>query len=408
MKFTTADRSTFSLEHKPVVLTTVPYYLPGFKGGGKLVSVRNLVAGLGSQYRFRVLTADRDLGDAHPYQGIDLNRWIENEDSEVFYTNSHRDWLEPIGRALSRTDYDVLHLNTVFSLPFGIVPLLLRRFGRFARKPLIVAPRGELGPGALAIKSVRKRTFLAVARRVGLFEGVRWQATGDEEARDIRGIFGLRARISVAPDLLSPEYRSWKVTSYRKRFGRLDILFLSRVTPKKNLHLAIEALRGLPGDITFRIVGPIDDEPYWGRCRKLILTLPSNVRTEYSGPIAIAEVGNMLGRHGLFFLPTANENFGYVIFEALLTGCPVLTSDQTPWRGLAKKGIGWDLPLSRVDSMRATLKHCVAMDELAHREMSLRARQFALSYLVCDRSAIRNAEMFRDALRDCPPPVGTN
>jgi glycosyltransferase involved in cell wall biosynthesis len=48
----------------------------------------------------------------------------------------------------------------------------------------------------------------------------------------------------------------------------------------------------------------------------------------------------------LFFLPTAGENFGHAIFEALSTGAPVLISDQTPWRGLAASMAGWDLPLT--------------------------------------------------------------
>ncbi len=58
-----------SRERKPVVLSTVPYYLPGFKGGGKLVTIRNLVAALGNQFHFKVMTADRDLGDSESYRG---------------------------------------------------------------------------------------------------------------------------------------------------------------------------------------------------------------------------------------------------------------------------------------------------------------------------------------------------
>ena len=225
-----------------------------------------------------------------------------------------------------------------------------------------------------------------------------WQASGDEEARDIRNVFGAGARIAIAPDLLSAEYRSWRSSQYRKRPGQLDIVFLSRITPKKNLHLAIEALRGLDGDITFRIVGPVDDSQYWARCQKLIATLGPNIRIDYSGPIAISEVGNCFGRHGLFFLPTANENFGFVILEALLAGCPVLISDQTPWRDLPRKGIGWDLPLARPDLMRATLRHCIAMDAQSHRSISKRAREFALDYVARDDSANRNAAMFHSVL----------
>jgi glycosyltransferase involved in cell wall biosynthesis len=393
-----AAKKMRSHELKPVVLTTVPYYLPGFKGGGKLITVRNLVAALSGQFQFKVLTADRDLGDARSYEGISPNRWVTNGDCEIFYADSHRGSLQSICQQLSRTDYEVLHLNTVFSRPFGIVPLFLRRFGRIGRRPMVIAPRGELAPGALAIKSGRKKSFLAAARSLGLFNGAIWQASGDEEAHDIRNICGAGARIAIAPDLLSAEYQRWQSSQYRKRPGQLDIVFLSRITPVKNLHLAIEALRGLDGDITFRIVGPIDDSQYWARCQKLISTLGSRVRIDYSGPIATSEVGNCFGRHGLLFLPTANENFGFVILEALLAGCPVLISDQTPWRDLAEKGVGWDLPLSRPDLIRATLQHCIAMDAQSHRSMSNRAREFALDYMARDDSAARNVAMFRAVL----------
>ncbi len=393
-----ADTASHSNSRKPVVLTTVPYYLPGYKGGGKLITVRNLVGGLSSQFRFKVLTADRDLGDVQPYQGVPANRWLCNENCEVLYASPSRNSLQTIGEQLSRVDYDVLHLNTVFSWRFGIVPLLLRRLRRIADVPTVIAPRGELAPAALAIKSARKKSFLTAARGVGLFEGAMWQATSDDEARDIRHIFGSRARIVIAPDLLSIDYQNWRPSSYYKRPGQLDIVFLSRITPKKNLHLAIEALRGLEGDITFRIAGPVDNARYWARCRKMIATVGSNIRTDYLGPIAISEIANTLGRHGLFFLPTANENLGYVILEALLAGCPVLISDQTPWRDLAEKAIGWDLPLARPDLMRAVLQHCVAMDAETHRGISNRARQFALEHIARDQSSAQNAVMFDSVL----------
>jgi len=393
-----AVQETRSIERKPVVLTTVPYYLPGFKGGGKLLTVRNLVAGLSGQFQFKVMTADRDLGDAHSYEGIPANRWVANGDCEIFYAQPHRGSLRAIREQLCRTDYDVLHLNTIFSRLFGIVPLLLRRFGLVAPRPMVIAPRGELGAGALAIKPGRKKSFLAAARRFGLFDGAVWQASSDAEARDIRRVVGVGARIAIAADLLSAEYPGWRSSQYHKQAGRLAIVFLSRITPKKNLHLAIEALRGLEGDITLQIVGPIDDSHYWARCLKLIATLGSNIRIDYSGPIAISEVANVFGSRGLLFLPTANENFGFVIVEALLAGCPVLISDQTPWRNLPKKGIGWDLPLARPDLIRVALKQCIAMDALSHRAMSHRAREFALDYMARDHSAAANAAMLHSVL----------
>ena len=395
----TAVRNELSpFEAKPVVLTTVPYCLPGFKGGGKLITVRNLVAGLSNRFRFKVLTANRDLGSTQSYEGIPTNQWSARADCEVFYADFRRPIVESIREQLAQDDYDILHLNTIFSWPFGIVPLLVRRFVRSVRRPTVIAPRGELAPAALAIKPARKKGFLAAAHRLGLFEDATWQASGDEEGREIRNVAGAGARIAIGPDLLAADYGSWSPSRYRKHAGRLDIVFLSRISPKKNLHLAIEALYGLKGDIRFRIVGPIDDATYWARCRKSMAALGSNIQVDYRGPISTSEVGDCFARHGLLLLPTANENFGFVILEALLAGCPVLISDQTPWRRLGEKGIGWDLPLVRMDLLRSTLQHCVEMDRDAHRRVANRAREFALDYIARDDSAARNAAMFYSML----------
>jgi glycosyltransferase involved in cell wall biosynthesis len=387
-----------SRERKPVVLSTVPYYLPGFKGGGKLVTVRNLVAALSSQFHFKVMTADRDLGDAKCYEAVAINRWVTGSDCEIFYARESLTSLPAMCAELQRTHHDILHLNTIFSRRFGMIPLILRRFGLISRKPTVIAPRGELAPAALAVKAGRKQSFLAMARKFGLFDEVMWQASGEEEARDIDNVIGRGAHILIAPDVLSEDYRSWQPSRYRKRAAQLDILFLSRITPVKNLHLAIEALGQLTGEITFRVAGPIDDSSYWARCRMLIATLGANIRTEYAGPVATSDLPNWFGRHGLFFLPTASESFGFVILEAMLAGCPVLISDQTRWRDLQQNGVGWDLPLSRPDLMRERLQQCIAMDAAAHRCMSDRARELALDYIARDDSAARNAALFHSVL----------
>lgn len=382
----------------PVVLTTVPYYLPGFKGGGKLFTVRNLVAGLGDRFHFKVLTADRDLGDARAYPDIEVDRWNRHGDCEIFYAGPQRTSFTAIWRIFKQSDYDIIQLNSIWSRRFGLAPLMLRKAGRMPRKPMIIAPRGELGAGALAIKATRKRMLLAIGLRLGWFEDVTWQATCEEEAHDIRRVIGTGARIVIAPDLLSREYRHWKASRYGKRRDRLDVVFLSRISPKKNLHMAIEALRGLRGDIRFRVAGPIDDAAYWARCKKLMRTPGSNIRSDYLGPLSNPEVADCLAGHGLLFLPSANENFGFVILEALLSGCPVLLSDQTPWRNLKHEGVGWDIPLSQPDLMREALRECIAMDADSHKKISERAREYAIDFIQRDDSGPRNAAMFQEVL----------
>jgi len=45
---------------KPTVLAFTACYLPGYKGGGPIRSVANIVDRLGEEFSFRIFTGDRD------------------------------------------------------------------------------------------------------------------------------------------------------------------------------------------------------------------------------------------------------------------------------------------------------------------------------------------------------------
>ena len=101
--------------------------------------------------------------------------------------------------------------------------------------------------------------------------------------------------------------------------------------------------------VNFEIFGPAEDAAYWKSCQDLIANLPPNIRVHWHGETSNDGVVAAMATTDLFFLPTAGENFGHAIFEALSTGVPVLISDQTPWRDLAAASAGWDLPLADMD-----------------------------------------------------------
>ena len=102
--------------------------------------------------------------------------------------------------------------------------------------------------------------------------------------------------------------------------------------------------------------------------------------------------------HDLFFLPTLGENFGHVILEAFCAGCPVLISDQTPWRDLQGKGIGWDLPLDRPDLFQDVLQNCVDMNSLEYVKWSDRAREYGFQVTTGDKVVEQNRQLFQYAV----------
>jgi glycosyltransferase involved in cell wall biosynthesis len=107
----------------------------------------------------------------------------------------------------------------------------------------------------------------------------------------------------------------------------------------------------------------------------------------------------MLAQYDFLLLPTLGENFGYVILEALAAGCPVLISDESPWRNLQAAGVGWDMPLSEPERWRAALRECVEMEPQRYREMSERARCFVHEWAASIAFREDQVELFQHALR---------
>ena len=401
----------------PCVLIMMAHYLPGFKAGGPIRSVANMVDHLGSEFDFHIVTSDRDLGDKEPYPGIVRNVWTQVSNAKVIYVRRSIIGLPTIWKILTEKRYSILCINGVFSKRFSIFPLLAHRAGLAREVPLIISLRGEFSPAALKIHSKRKRLFLTFMRLFRLTHGIVWHASSEFERQDIlrqfAGVTSIEVRsgmpmqrtrevkqsILIAADVNPKVTKEELGISPHKEPGRLKIVFVSRVSRMKNLDGAIRLLTGLSGSIEFHIYGPIEDRRYWQKCTALIKAVDRNIQINYCGVLRPEEVSKTFSQYHLFLLPTHGENFGHVIAESLAAGCPVLISDQTPWRDLERLGVGWDFPLDQPERFHAVLKRCVEMGGNAFRALSLRAKVYGLSKN-CDQEPVnRQREMFLHIMR---------
>lgn len=383
------------------VLFFLDYYLPGCKAGGPIRSLANMVDQLGNKFNFKVITRDRDFGDCAPYSGIVSNTWHSVGKAQVFYLSPQNLSLKILRHLICSTNPDIIYLNSFFSPVFTIKPLFLRRLGLIPNIPVIVAPRGEFSPGALAIKSFKKHIYLKTSKILCLYRNVVWQASSEYEEKDIRHWFGNCVEVIVAPNIPSSiaglRTTLSNYTEHKKITGKLKIIFLSRVARKKNLHGALRMLDNLKGEVQFDIYGPLEDLNYWAECKRVINLLPNNIRVQYMGSVEHDKVINIIREHDLFFLPTLGENYGHVIVEALVAGCPVLISDQTPWRNLEEKDVGWDLPLGHPEKFQDVLQKCINMNEQEYNILSNKAYKFGLK-IVEDKVALNlNRELFYKA-----------
>ena len=380
-----------TLNRKIVVLNFVGCYLPGFKGGGPIRTIANMLDKLGNEIQFYLITADRDLGDESAYPGITLNGWQQSGRAQVYYAAPGMGWLWRLMKVIQAFDGAAVHLNSFFSFRFSILPLIYWRVLK-PGKPVIVGPRGEFSQGALALKSPKKRAFIALAKAVGLYRGVIWHVSTAHEAADIRRVMGNKAQIRIAVDIACPPP---DVAMQPRQAGTpLRLLFLSRISPMKNLLGAIQMLQQVQCPVVLDVYGPAEDAAYWSSCQAAARQLPAHVQFNYCGALYPAQVPETMARYDLFYLPTLGENFGHVIAEALGCGLPVLIADTTPWRNLVQQKLGWDIPLSQPGQFAAAIESCSQMTAADYDAWRHSIRAWALAHIGNDEAVEQNRQLF--------------
>lgn len=332
-------------EKKPVVLTFLRHYLPGFKYGGPVRTLSNMTHCLGDDFEFKVVTLNRDMLETEPYPDVETNQWNRLGKCKVFYSSQKSISVQGFYQILRQTYHDVLYLNSLFDPLFTTLPLILEKSIYYNKKPIIIATRGELSEGALRLKWWKKKFFLTICKHF-LYRNVTWHASTDDEANLIYKHISPSSRIIVAKNLPDSSNAPAKLPAKHSHQDQsLRIVYLSRIQKNKNLKFALEILLNCSLDIRFDIWGTIEDKSYFSDCMELIKSMPKNISVQYKGIADHTEVHQIMAQYDLFFLTTHGENFGHVILEALSTGTPVLISDLTPWRNLQAARVGWDLPL---------------------------------------------------------------
>lgn len=391
--------------NKPKILIFSDFYLPGFKSGGAVRTLANMVERMRDEFEFSVVARNHDgWGDYEPYENVKTNEWNLIEEIPVFYFGTNGITRHQLRKIWSEVEPNAVFLVSFFS-SLTTKMLLMWRFRQLPAAaqtvPFILAPQGELSAGALNLKANKKRVFLSVTKKLGIYRRLIWKASSETEKADFARIFPNSRQIAVVPDLtprvILPSFDF--AAKPKKKAGELRLIYLSRVNRKKNLAHTLRILQNRSETIVFDVYGAHDDESYWRECLALIEKLPANVKIAVHGSIDYRDVAKTMSQSHFFILPTLSENFGHVVLEAMAAGCPVIISDTTPWRDLNQKNIGWDLDLKNLTAWRSALAEAIAMTPEDFAVRSRSARAFALEWLASPEIETVNRELFRNALK---------
>lgn len=340
-----------------------------------------MVERFNAKFDFRIITLDHDA-DNQPYTSVKINEWNNLEGVKVFYLSKDNVKLSKLRELIEEVKPNSIYANSVFS-KLTVLLLTLRKLKRIPLTNVVIAPEGELSNGALQLKAFKKKSFIELAKLTGLYKNLIWKTTAESEKQETERFRGTGGKIFIAPNMPAKMF----LKDYRqnlkpeKKVGEAKMIFLSRFVRKKNFGWLVENLKNIEGTLEIDIFGPLEDELYWQETQRNINKLPKNIKVEYKGQLTYEEVPEKLFEYQFFILPTLGENFGHVFIEALAAGCPLITSDRTPWQNLEKKKIGWDIPLEKPEKWIEIINRCVKENDVSYTETSSNARKYACQWL---------------------------
>lgn len=368
------------------ILIIMGGFFPGQNYGGPPVSVDNF-CNLMTDYECYIVALNHDMGEKKAYESIS-DGWNKYGRANVMYLSDKDFCYSTFISIAAQINPDVLYLQGLFQR--CVIPCLL--MAKQKKIKVILAPRGELCTGAFR-KKWKKIPYIYFLRIGGLLKDVHFQSTSDDEFEGIEKRLNVeRNRIHQLPNV--PTIASSSDSYRNKNKGEGKFVFISRISPKKNLQYAISQLSELKGSVTYDIYGPKEDGNYWKKCEEEISKLPPNIKVNYMGVIHHDQISCVYNKYDAFFLPTVSENYGHVIAEAIIGRCLPIISDQTPWTDINNYNAGWAIPLEEKNQFKNALQTVIDMDNNLYHEYQKRLEEYCDSKIQLEKIRIRYKQAF--------------
>ena len=309
------------------------------RSGGPSTCTRDLMVGLrevGTDVQ--LLTVRPSNGELHNLgDGSDWLKEVDYDYRTPFMISQN------VQRFLRDNDYDLYHCNALW---MGVNHDTCR-IAREKGKPYIISPHGMLYPTALKVHAWKKWILLNLWYNKDIHNACCLHATCRQEMEHCR-TFGYKGPIAVIPNaVVFPKDVDVKKRSDMSEHGKRVIGFLGRLHPIKKVEQILYALSLLKEkDITLaqkvclQIMGKYDDN-YEQWLKNEVKRLELEDCVEFVGFVSGKEKYERLSKLSALMVPSAQENFGMIVPEALICGTPVYASLGTPWGELNEYNAGW-------------------------------------------------------------------
>lgn len=236
------------------------------------------------------------------------------------------------------SEYDLAHIHGLFSP----VSTLAATVARWQNLPYIIRPFGTLDRADLQKKKLLKTIYVTLLEKANLAGAAAIHFTSSQEAK-VSERFGVKT-----PDLIIPlGVPIFAQQQSLKNNPIPQILFLSRIEPKKGIELLIIALENLLIEgqkFHFILAGSNSQDPQYEAEIIAKIDNLANLKSQITitGFVSGKNKQDLLEKADLFVLPSYYENFGIAVAEAMAAGIPVVISDRVYiYEDILQAKAGW-------------------------------------------------------------------
>lgn len=268
--------------------------------------------------------------------------------------------------------------------------------------PVVISPRGMLDPWALSVKKWKKKLGLLLYQMRDLKNAVAFHAASEEEAKHVSD-FGMKQPIFMVPNgVIMPETMP---THRQKTPGEPRIaMFMSRLHPGKGLMLLVDAWAKVkPVGWKMVVAGP-DNYGHKAEVVQRLQEFRIDSEWEFVGELNEQEKWAALANADLFVHPSASENFGISIAEALAAGVPVITTKGCPWR-VIEEGIAPEIGKSGmwidrdVEVLSKALKEMMWASDTVRSELGTQGKKLIRAHFSWNAMGRKMVDSYRQVIK---------
>jgi len=368
------------LEHYIKILHITPTYFPATYWGGPIFSVyalNNALARL-PDVTLTVLTTDSagpqiedrldqtKLNGLYPKQVVIIARRIAGACVSF-------ELLKQLPKLVRQAE--VVHLTGAYSFP--TIPTLV--LCRIFNKPLVWSPRGAIQDAHEWEGTKRKRLKLLWERLCNILirpGRVIAHTTAERERVATQERLPHSTAMIVPngvdiPDILLE--RDWLPD------GKLRLMFLGRLSPKKGIENLLEAITILKDSSVLLTIYGTGDAGYSARLKSLAEQLGLlNGAVNFAGHVEGEAKSAAFAGADVCIIPSYTESFCMVVAETLAHGLPVIASHGTPWGEIEEKRCGLWVDNSPESLAQAIIRiHAMELTEMGSRGRDWMMREFS-------------------------------